>query len=680
MALTREQAIALARARKRQAEGAQGQQPVQPQPIQPQQQSIADVRDRIREELIAETPQTVMEQRAQAFGLESQRPPGARDFSEGELSLRTLRATAPKSAKFARDLPEIGNAPELNQINLQSARRGLAQGLIANEAELANAIANLTPGAEVQQDPEGKALVRFPSGETFAVNKPGLSGSDFLNFSLRALAFTPAGRIVGGTATQLGKGALASAVTEAGLQAAETQVGGEFDIAPVAVAGALQPVAQAIPSALGVIQRVSRPAPESQLVSAGRELGIPILTSDVLQPRTFAARALRETGEKIPLIGTGELRAAQQQFRRQALDDVAHRYGEFSYDAIIRSLRTQQDTVKRAAGNVMNQAERRLDDIGQIPTNRTVRSIEDAREAILRPGVVTSEADRVAISELDNLLTTMQDTGQIFSTLKQNRTAFNEIIKGVDNAERSQLTSRTKSILESISRAMKGDMDEFASANLSSSGFSKWQRANAVYAEEATKLTKSRLKNVLDKGDITPENVKTLLFSRKPSEVRLLSNSLTTRGRQNARAAVISRIFDDAQGVGREITPDSFANALKNNSDQIEILFRGADRRQLQGLEMVLNATRRAQQASVTTNTGQALFAGGLGLSLATNQLETLLTAGSIGGIARLYESAPVRNALLRVAAAPPNRIDSAVQSALVAIAQSSRNLEQAQE
>ena len=112
------------------------------------------------------------------------------------VSTARMRDTAPMGTEFARDLPEIGEAPELNELSIDSAKRGFAAGLITNEAELANALVSQTPGAEVVQDPEGRALVKFPSGKTYAVNKPGLSGQDFVQFATRALAFSPAGPLL----------------------------------------------------------------------------------------------------------------------------------------------------------------------------------------------------------------------------------------------------------------------------------------------------------------------------------------------------------------------------------------------------------------------------------------------------------------------------------------------------
>lgn len=596
---------------------------------------------------------------------------------EEEQKLAQFRAEAPKGTNFARDLPEIGEAPELRQLDTESMKRGFAAGLITNEAELANAIKSLTPGAEVIQDPEGKAIIKFPSGGEFAVNKPGLSGQDFVQFATRLVSFIPAGRIVGSSAKQLGKGALAAGATEAGLQRAEEELGGRFDAEEVGIAASLQPVAQAIPSALGFIKRAATKAPESELVKAGKEAGIPVMTSDVLEPKTFAGKGLRETAEKLPVIGTGELRAAQQEFRKQAVDEVAEKYGEFSYDAIIKSLKSQKDKVKRAAGNVLNASEQRMDDLGAIPMNNTKETIAKAKESLVRPGVITSDADRLAVEEVDNLLTTLDSSDQIFSSLRQNRTAFREILKGIDKTERSQMTSRAKSILESISGGMKKDLDSFAGENMPEEAFGKWKKANAAYAEEATKLTRTKLKNILDKGDVTPESVKSMLFSRTPSETKMLYNSLSKDGRKNARSAIISKMFEDMSKRQAGITPNAFLAEMKKNPNQIDAFFKGADKKQLQGLQKVLEATRRAQDASVTTPTGQSLFTVGAAGGAAVMPVETLLTLGSIGGISRLYESAPVRNALLRVASAPQPRIDSEIQKALAAIAHAARGIEQ---
>ena len=189
-----------------------------------------------------------------------------------------------------------------------------------------------------------------------------------------------------------------------------------------------------------------------------------------------------------------------------------------------------------------------------------------------------------------------------------------------------------------------------AKLNLSSKEFSQWKKANSVYAEEAKKLTKTRLKSVLDKGDVTPESVGTMLFSKKHSELKNLYTSLGTEGKKNAKAAIISKVINDVSKRAGGITPNSFTTELKKYSPQIDVFFKGQEKAQLKGLEKALNATYRAQEAAVSTPTGQQLIGAATLASAVTDLGATILTGGTVGGIARLYESAHVRNALLRLA------------------------------
>ena len=73
----------------------------------------------------------------------------------------------------------------------------------------------------------------------------------------------------------------------------------------------------------------------------------------------------------------------------------------------------------------------------------------------------------------------------------------------------------------------------------------------------------------------------------------------------------------------------------------------------MEGLRKVLDATRRAQDAAVTTATGQQVLGAGGAYAAFTDLGATLLSGGTIGSLARLYESAPVRNALLKIASVP---------------------------
>lgn len=417
------------------------------------------------------------------------------------------------------------------------------------------------------------------------------------------------------------------------------------------------------------------PGAQAELIQQAGESGIPVMTSDVMPPETFVGKSLQQTAEKIPLAGTGPVREGQQAMRQRAVEQVADKYGEYSYDAIIQSLKTKKDRVKSAAGSVLEGVGTQLDEIGEVDATATRSAIAEVIDELGKPNVIKSSS---AAEDLSRLIEAL-DQPQTFTSLKENRTAFRDIVESTDKADRSQLTSRAKALLSKVQSALGADMDRLAKDNLSPQEYARWKRANAVYAEEAQSLKKTKLKNILDKGDVTPESVKTMLFSQNPSDLNRLYGSLTTDGRENARAAIISKVVDDISKRRAGMTPNAFATEMRKYKPHVETFFKGAEKRQLQGLQRVLEATYRAQEAGVTTPTGQALIPLLTGASIVTDPVATVAAGGTVGALARLYESAPVRNALLKLGSAKPNSQTFAqalleAQMALTAAAQPERS------
>ena len=542
-------------------------------------------------------------------------------------------------------LNEVAGAPELNQLSVPAFKASLGLLSTGDEKSLQGILKSQFGDDVSFQNVDDSTVVNLPSGQ-YVINAPGLSTQDVFKFVSDALAFTPAGRAKSITGAALGSGA-----TELGLETLEKGLGGD-DVSKTEVltSSLLGGAFKGLEDLIGAGYRAFKGSNKNEIVEQGLDSGIPVMTSDVLQPTTFVGKTAQQTAEKIPFAGTGAAREGQQAIRESAIEEIADKYSQYSYKAITDSLKKSSNKVKSAAGNVIGQTGRQLDELGEIPLTNTRQAIREVTEELSKKGVIKNQS---ALDDLNVLTIAIDEAPQTFSTLKENRTAFNDIIKGFDKADRSQLGSRANALLLKTQNAMKNDLDNFAKNNLDAQRYNKWKKANAVYKEEATKLTKTRIKNVLDKGDITPENVSTILFSQKPSELKSLYNGLEQSGRQNARAAIISKVVNDISRRASGFTPNSFASELKKYSPQINTFFKGEEKKQLEGLRRVLESTRRAQDAAISTPTGQQL-SGGVTLAAAATDLGlTALIGGTTGGIARLYESAPVRNALLRLASVP---------------------------
>ena len=74
------------------------------------------------------------------------------------------------------------------------------------------------------------------------------------------------------------------------------------------------------------------------------------------------------------------------------------------------------------------------------------------------------------------------------------------------------------------------------------------------------------------------------------------------------------------------MTPNAFATEMKKFQPQINTFFKGEERKQLEGLQRLLDATRRAQDAAVTTPTGQQVLGAGTLAAAATDLGATVLT------------------------------------------------------
>lgn len=540
---------------------------------------------------------------------------------------------------------EIGGAPELNELSGRAFKSSL--GLMTeSDPEQVKAVLQKQFGDEIsfRQDEKGNDIAILPSGE-YPLNRPGLSPQDVVRGIFDAAAFLPStrGASILGTAAK-------GAATQGVIEGTGVAVGGDFDPESIALAGGINAGGKAVENAAGTLHRLGKGSPGTELTKAADEAEIPLYTSDVNPPETFVGRHAQQMTEKIPMFGTGSMRESQQQARTAAVDRFIEKYGGGSYSEIVESLKTNSNRIKRGAGAVLESTGRKLDDAvgeGGMPLDNTRQAIEVAKRELSKPGVIQSQG---ATDDLQTLISAIDDAPQTFTSIKENRTAFRDILAGFDRADRSQLPTRAKMTLKRVEVGMKKDMDEFAKSNLDDAGYQKWQRANNLYAKEAEKLKGARLKGVLDKGDATPEAVETMLFSSKPSEVKALYDGLTPDGKANARAAIVSRIANDLSKRASGITPNDFVKEMRKRDLQVSTFFRGDDFKAVTGLVKALDATKRAQDAAVTTPTGQQLF-GAFGVTgLALDPGSTITAAAGIGGLARFYETPAVRDALTRLA------------------------------
>lgn len=571
-------------------------------------------------------------------------------------------------------LQNVGAAPELNSLSTDALRAGWAQ-MFGSDASQEKVLQSM--GAKLRQDEKGNTIVSLPSGE-YALNKPGVSPQDVTSFLANALAFTPAARapsVLGAT--------LKSGATDLALQGTTQAVGGEkIDPTQTVISAGIGGIAKGIENTASATSRATfgTMAPEKQAqVDFATKNNLPLMTSDVLDDKTFMQKQAQTLGERIPFFGTGKNRLKQQEARENFVKTYSDGIGDISDAQLYRSASKGQQQFIQAAGD---RYKRIINAMGDTPVDitNTVKAIDDQIAKITRPG---ASQDRSAVSVLQQFKDDITSGPNNLQLARENRTNLRKrFMAAPDEVDRDTLQKAS----DAVYQAYTSDMKKAVANNLGPKEAANMARADRSWAKFNDMMGNTRVQRAIQSGKTTPEDVTKLVFSQSPAERSQLYRMLDDNGRQNARAALVQRAVEKATDPSGNISVEKFINEMHRNRKQAETFFRGEHGKQLDGVVKYLDGTRQASKANVQNLNGQQLygllFGGGLiNAAALAGMMKTaaavIPTAAAIGGAAKGYESRIVRNALLRLANTPKgstsyDRAISRVSEVLTPLSQAS--------
>ncbi|GLX62455.1 hypothetical protein KMU_04950 [Proteus vulgaris] len=557
----------------------------------------------------------------------------AKGFRENVIDAFTGES---KMTPEVQGLEGIMSSPEMNAFNTDAMKAAWVQ-MFGNDNDFVKVIGNM--GGQVSQDEKGNLLVDFPSGR-YALNKPGLSSEDVMPFIANAVAFTPAVRaptIVGATTRSAGTDlALQSSVNMAG--------GGDINPWQTALSAGIGGGGKAIERGLSGLSRATSGniAPETQqLLRNAEQNGIDVLTSDVLPPRGLG-RQFQQTGEQ-SIGGTGSRRATQAEQRSQFVESmprmIEQEFGIYAPHVMQGEVSAGLRRAKDMHGGVINNITQQMTGVPVTPT-RSIPAIDEALQRIGN-GLAPNNA---AVQILTNLRNRVAN-GASFEELRNLRTELRQSLQG-DNLA---MPTALESAYNRINTAMTNDMNRSVGQNLGAGTLNQLRHANNEYRNIARGIEKTGLKNALEKGDVTPELINNLVYSKRPSDIARIYGMVNENGRNQLRAAYLTKAYEKADG-----SPQKMVNQLnqlinQSNGQIFNTVFNPKQRKIIEGIRDVLEATERASTANAVTQTGMSLLTPGrIASGLLTGGTATAIEGG-MGLIARMYESPKVRNMLLRL-------------------------------
>lgn len=495
-----------------------------------------------------------------------------------------------------------------------------------------------------------------------------------------------ASSVIEGAAGALGGAGLAGGVARAAAGPVARAVASQMAAAPIAQAigggsagagqqlaaeGGVGPVGQAAAAlGAGIVGgglAATRMSPSSQvddLAAVGAQRGVRVMTSDINPPETFAGRWLSSMGEKIPVAGTGGMRAAQSTERVRAVQDFARQYVDDASRLGDDVLASVSDDLMKTRGAALTKYKTAKDEVisrlsgnGVVPVDRAIAQVDN--EVARLEGLGLAEL-RPVIDRLNDWKRAIQgkDLGQVELIRKQLGESF-------EAPDLASVRGIAKDALSRIYKPLREDMGDFIKSTGDRRDFTQWQVANKRLSSLAGELDASALKSALQKGSVTPESVKKLLFSQNTSDVRRLYRNLSNEGKSNARAAIVHEALAKSGGI-ENVSPQKFATALGKLNKQTGVFFSPQERKNAEGFIRLLQATSRADVAALNPPTGMQavpILGGMAATDLMGGMGAGVASMATVGGLARLYESRAIRPILAQIQRVKPG---SAEEAALV--------------
>ncbi|HEO8934585.1 TPA: DNA transfer protein [Serratia marcescens] len=560
--------------------------------------------------------------------------------------------TTPEQQRSALETPAaqptnpVNNAPTMMD-NAEQAARGLVNipfDVLQGGASLINAISQGLGGSKVLDD----------------VYRPVDRPTD---------PYAQAGETIGGYLTpglgMAGNMALGSLV-EAGNQEGDFAQNAATNAAVnLGAQGLLSAAAKGIGRGITAVR--GDIAPEArQIIDSAERMGVTPMTSDVAKPVSemgALGKGLVQGGEGA-LLGTGSQRAQQYASRSNLVRNYLDRFGEYNPDDVVNSLTSTLRSRKDAAGSAIDNITQKM---GSAPVD-TTNTINALNTAIARQERLGTSANQGLLNSLKNLRGEVEGGNVDFDLLRQHRTAFRSNVQG----DAMVFPNQAKAATNMVENAMSRDLRKAVGNSLGAQDAVSYVKANSDYANVFNKVLNKRIANTLNQAsrDATPELINSVVYSRKPSDIQRIWGALDQKGKDAMRAAYISKISEKVGDSPAKFITE--VNKLKSQSggEIYGTIFSGRHMKELDALHDVLRATSRSDAANVVTQTGQSL-ANPLRIGAALPSMGASLAAeAGYGLMTRVYESKPVRNMLLRLAAtkAGTPAYEKALNQAAVAV------------
>jgi hypothetical protein len=396
-------------------------------------------------------------------------------------------------------------------------------------------------------------------------------------------------------------------------------------------------------------------AAQQRAIAAGQAAEIPVMTTDVIPPRTFSAKMARGLGEKIPFTGTGATRRAQQEARVAAVDNFLREQGAIDDESFTLMSDIAADLQKTRGVKLSSLLEKKRSVIEQSGASDIPVDVSGAQKAIKSKLKQLEILTGPEYRETERMLSE-------FSEKLSNKTPF-QIEKQkqalgmtLERSDLENIRTEAKKVLSGVYSSLNKDIENHIAKNAGPEALAKYQSAQKVLAPMAQDLKDfAELSMALNQGDKRMGAVINMMNNTDPKVAKKLYDNLSAQGQATMRAAVVTDVANKAGGL-ENLSPEKFLTQVKAKAKQLSVVMDKEDMTRLRNLQRALKVTANASQAALAPPTGvqSVPFLAGGGLVAALGTSGAAAVGFGAGALARAFESAPVRDLLMKMPTVKP--------------------------
>jgi hypothetical protein len=427
-----------------------------------------------------------------------------------------------------------------------------------------------------------------------------------------------------------------------------------------------------------IAPRISAVTPRQlESITAAEQAGIPVYTQDVFRPQGRMGKALQIAGEVLPM-GTTAQRVAQQEATQAAAQRTFGRFGVQMSDlgqtnmapaltAVFQSFDSRRRRILRRYQIQRLQAMEAAAAASPLPVPLT-NSLPaiDATINRLRQNTLLINAVRV-VQRFRNAL-----VGGNLAVVESVRQSAGELF---DAPNLANVRTQGNAAISNLYGPINEDIAAFIQQHGRPNDLTRWRVANAAITRLNREREVAAINHVLNTGRETPEVIRRLIFNAPESTQAVLYGQLSEVGRRNLRTAIMQKAYEDSTFKG-QFSPTRFLSQVDDISSNLRVSFTTTQQSELTGLARAIQLTERSQRFAPNAETGVQAVPGQvasaitklaktavgslLGYKAATHPEAAAAIAGTAAGLgvglgltARVYNSQPVRRALVRLSTAP---------------------------